>query len=76
MGRVDSALDNAISKSFVSTLKAELVRRVEFPTRQIAKTPLFEYLESLYNRQWLHSSLGYRSPADYEEDRLREAGGA
>lgn len=76
MGRVGSALDNAISESFVSSLKAELVSRVEFPTRQIAKTTLFEYLESFYNRQRLHSSLGYRSPADFEEDRLREAGAA
>ncbi len=76
MGRVGSALDNAISESFVSTLKAELVARVEFPTRQIAKTTIFEYLESFYNRQRLHSSLGYRSPADFEEDRMRAAGAA
>jgi putative transposase len=76
MGRVGSALDNAISESFVSTLKAELVSRVEFPTCQIAKTTLFEYLESFYNRQRLHSALGYRSPAYFEEVRLREAGAA
>lgn len=76
MGRVGSALDNAISESFVSTLKSELVSRVEFPTRQIARTTLFEYLESFYNRRRLHSSLGYRSPADFEEDRLRETGAA
>lgn len=76
MGRVGSALDNAISESFVSTLKSELVSRVELPTRQIARTTLFEYLESFYNRRRLHSSLGYRSPADFEEDRLREAGAA
>ena len=76
MGRVGSALDNAISESFVSTLKSELVSRVEFPTRQIARTTLFEYMESFYNRRRLHSSLGYRSPADFEEDRLRETGAA
>lgn len=76
MGRVGSALDNAISGSFVSSLKAELVCQVEFPTRQIAKTTLFEYLESFYNRQRLHSSLRCRSPADFEEGRLREAGAA
>lgn len=76
MSRVGSALDNAILESFVSTLKAELISRMQFSTRQIARTTLFEYLESFYNRQRLHSSLGYRSPADFEEGRRRETGAA
>jgi putative transposase len=71
MGR--TALDNAMSESFVSTLKGELVSRLKFPTRQAARTAIFEYLETFYNARRLHSSLGYRSPADYEEDRMREA---
>jgi transposase InsO family protein len=71
---VGSALDNAISESFVSTLKAELVSRERlFPSRQAAKTVLFEYLEAFYNRTRIHSSLSYRSPADFEEGRIREA---
>jgi len=73
MGRTGSALDNAMAESFVSTLKAELVSRMEFPTRQAAKTAIFEYLETFYNTRRLHSSLGYRSPADFEEDRIGEA---
>jgi putative transposase len=73
MGRTGSALDNAMAESFVSTLKAELVSRMEFPTRQAAKTAIFEYLETFYNTRRLHSSLGYRSPADFEEDRMEEA---
>jgi putative transposase len=73
MGRVGCALDNAISESFVATLKSELVSRVQFPSRQAAKTAIFEYLEAFYNTRRLHSSLGYRSPADFEEDRMREA---
>jgi transposase InsO family protein len=73
MGRVGSALDNAISESFVATLKAELVSRFRFPTRQAARTAIFEYLETFYNRTRIHSSLGYRSPADFEEDRMEEA---
>jgi putative transposase len=73
MGRTGSALDNAMAESFVSTLKAELVSRMEFPTRQAAKSAIFEYLETFYNTRRLHSSLGYKSPADFEEDSLGEA---
>jgi putative transposase len=76
MGRVGSALDNAISESFVATLKAELVSRVRFSSREAAKTAIFEYLEGFYNRTRLHSSLGYRSPSDFEEGRMREASAA
>jgi putative transposase len=72
MGRTASALDNAMAESFVSTLKAELVSRAMCPTRQAAKTAIFEYLETFYNTRRLHSALGYRSPADFEEDRIEE----
>jgi putative transposase len=73
MGRTGTALDNAMAESFVSTLKAELVSNLKFPSRQAAKTAIFEYLETFYNTRRLHSSLGYRSPADFEEDRMEEA---
>jgi putative transposase len=73
MGRTGAALDNAMAESFVSTLKAELVSNLQFPSRQAARTAVFEYLETFYNTRRLHSSLGYRSPADYEEDRMEEA---
>ena len=76
MGRVGSALDNAISESFVATLKSELVSRARFTSRQAAKTAIFEYLEAFYNTRRLHSSLGYRTPTDFEEDRMREASAA
>ena len=73
MGRVGCAPDNAISESFVATLKAELVSRLRFPSREVAKRAIFEYLEAFYNRTRIHSSLGYRSPADFEGDRMRES---
>jgi putative transposase len=73
MGRTGSALDNALAESFVSTLKAELVSRLRFPSRQAARTAIFDYLEAFYNTRRLHSSLGYRSPQDFEEDRIEEA---
>jgi putative transposase len=47
-----------------------LVSRLEFPSRQAAKTAIFEYLETFYNTRRLHSSLGYMSPADFEEDKI------
>lgn len=77
MGRTGSALDNAMAESFVSTLKAELVSlRRRFPTRRAAKTAIFDYIEGFYNRRRIHSSLGYKSPRDFEEDIMREASAA
>jgi len=73
MGRTGTALDNAMAESFVSTLKAELVSRMESPSRQAAKSAIFEYLEAFYNTRRLHSALGYRSPADFEEGRMGDA---
>jgi putative transposase len=73
MGRAGSALDNAISESFVSTLKCELVHRRLFPTREAARSAVFEYLlEAFYNRRRLHSSLGYMSPESYEDLGMKE----
>jgi len=57
MGRTGTALDNAMAESFVSTLKAELVRRLKFPTRQAARIAIFDYLETFYNTRRLHSAL-------------------
>lgn len=62
--------DNAMMESFFSTLRAELTDLERFPTRQVAQTTIFEFLEVFYNRQRLHSSLGYRSPADFEAAHL------
>lgn len=73
MGRTGTALENAMAESFVSTLKAELVSRLELPTRRSARTAIFEYLEAFYNTRRLHSALGYRSPSDFEEGRMADA---
>lgn len=72
MSRVGSALDNAISESFVSTLKSELgVSR--YPDRQTARASIFEFVELFYNRVRRHSSLGYLSPSEYEQATMEEA---
>ena len=64
MGRAGSALDNAISESFVVTLKCELVHRGRFPNRETARSAIFECPEAFYNGRCLHSALGYGSNAN------------
>ena len=58
--------DNAVIESFFGTLKTECVIG-SFATRSIAHTTIFEYIEVWYNRQRLHSTLGYYSPVDFEK---------
>ena len=72
MGKVGSALDNAISESFVASLKTELLHRHRFPGREVARTAIFDYIEGFYNRVRRHSSLGYLSPSDYERATMEE----
>jgi putative transposase len=66
MSRKGDCWDNAPAESFFNTLKAELCGHRAFGSRQEARTEIFEYIEVFYNRVRLHSSLGYRSPAEYE----------
>ena len=49
MGSVADAYDNSMAESFVSTLKRELIHRHSWPSRQIARTAIFEYIEGFYN---------------------------
>lgn len=66
MSRKGEVYDNAVMESFYGTLKRELVHFARYATRDEARQAIFEWIEVFYNRQRLHSSLGYRSPADYE----------
>jgi putative transposase len=50
MGSVADAYDNSMAESFVSTLKRELIHRHTWPSRQIARTAIFEYIEGFYDR--------------------------
>jgi putative transposase len=74
MGSVADAYDNSMAESFVSTLKRELIHRRSWPSRQTARTAIFEYIEGFYNTRRRHSTLGNLSPREYEEVRL--GGGA
>ena len=67
MSRRGNCYDNAVMESFFGTLKTELVHHENYSTREAARQSLFEYIEVFYNRQRRHSSLGYVSPAAYED---------
>jgi transposase InsO family protein len=64
MSRRGNCLDNAPMESFLASLKKEQVHQVHFRTRTEARAAVFEYVEVFYNRQRLHSALGYRTPAE------------
>ena len=66
MSRRGNCYDNATMESFWATLKLELIYRHGFETRAQAKTLIFNYIETFYNRQRTHSALDYHSPVDFE----------
>ena len=67
MSRKGNCYDNAFIESFWSSLKYELVYHHRFATYAQARTALFDYIETFYNRTRLHSALGYRSPLQFEQ---------
>jgi len=67
MSRTGNCYDNAYAETFFHTLKVELVHRENFKTREEAKSKIFNYIETWYNKERLHSSLGFMSPVEYEE---------
>jgi len=67
MSRPGNCYDNAVMESFFATLKTELVNSADYATHEEAKRSIFEYIEVFYNRQRLHSSLGYKSPQMFEK---------
>jgi putative transposase len=62
MGRTGVCWDNALAESFFASLKKELVHRTVYSTRKKAIDSVVEYIDIFYNRQRLHSGLGYRTP--------------
>ena len=74
MGSKGDCFDNAVAESFFATLKKELIDRRTWPTKAQLRTEVFDYIEIFYNRQRRHSTLGQRSPVDYENSTLRRDG--
>lgn len=66
MGSVGDSYDNALAESFFSSLKRELVDDANFRTKAEARTLVFQWI-IWYNRQRLHSSLGYIPPEEFEQ---------
>lgn len=67
MSRKGNCWDNAVSESFFGALKSECIYRTIFNTREEAEMAIFDYIEIFYNKVRLHSTLGYVSPAEFEE---------
>ncbi len=74
MSRKGDCWDNAPTESFFSTLKTELCGHRAFATRAKAQAAIFEYIEIFYNRVRLHSTIGYLTPAEYEEGSAQRTG--
>jgi transposase InsO family protein len=71
MSRKANCYDNAVMEAFWSTLKLELIyrREREFASLAEARAALFDYIEVFYNRQRLHSALGFQTPTNFELSR-------
>jgi len=66
MGRTGSCLDNAVAESWFASLKVELTSRTRYRTRAQARQAIFRWI-SRYNQRRLHSSLGYSTPCEFEQ---------
>jgi transposase InsO family protein len=66
MARKGNCYDNAFIESFWSSLKYELVYHHHFATLAQARSAIFHYIETFYNRTRLHSSLDYQTPTHFE----------
>ena len=67
MSRKGNCYDNAVMESFWATLKKETDISRVYHSKEEARSVIFSYVEEFYNRVRLHSALGYRSPAEYEQ---------
>jgi len=70
MSKKGDCWDNAVAESFFATLETEVIMEADWPTREAARQAIFAYIETWYNRERRHSSLGYRSPVQYEREVL------
>jgi transposase InsO family protein len=67
MSRPANPYDNASCESFMKTLKREEIYTNKYENLEHLRTNIEEFIEEYYNRQRLHSALGYRSPEEFEQ---------
>lgn len=67
MSAAGHCYDNAAMEAFWSTLKSELIHRLDLRDLAHARLAIFDYIETFYNRKRLHSALGYKSPVEFEQ---------
>ena len=72
MSRRGDCWDNAVVESFNATIKTELIHRTKWNTREEVRAAVYKYIETWYNSQRLHSTLGYRSPIEFEQGESNE----
>lgn len=72
MGRTGVCWDNAMAESFNGALKNEWVNRMVFATRDKARREIVKYIEGFYNRQRLHSGLGYKTPLEVHQESINQ----
>jgi putative transposase len=70
MSRSGNVWDNAAMESFFSSLKTERTARKVYRTRDDARADVFDYVERFYNPRRRHSTLGYLSPIEFEEQAM------
>jgi transposase InsO family protein len=70
VGRTGICWDNAMAESFFGALKNEWIHRMTFTTRAEARQAVVHYIEGFYNRQRLHSGLGYKTPLEVHNEFL------
>ena len=68
MSGTGNCYDNAPMESYWHSLKVEETHGQDFATRAAATRCVFAYVEGWYNTRRMHSSLGYKSPAQFERD--------
>ena len=66
MSRKGDCWDNAVAESFFASLEKELLMDTTFWSRAAARRDLAHYIEQFYNRDRLHSTIGYQTPIDFE----------
>lgn len=75
-GRTGTCFDNALAESFNAAVKVERVHRTVYPTRKKARDDVARYIEVRYNRQRLHSGIGYRTPQEVLDQLLNSQAAA